>query len=89
MAPDSINTIGGDITVNGRTYRLPRQPVVVVCIDGSEPGYIEGAVEAGIRQVASGTGREVLGRLEDLFWFHDARGQRGHYTKMSLTRGCV
>ncbi|MDP1837816.1 MAG: alkaline phosphatase family protein, partial [Reyranella sp.] len=47
MAPDSINTIGGDITVNGRTYRLPRQPVVVVCIDGSEPGYIEGAVEAG------------------------------------------
>ena len=52
MAPDSINTtnkdIGGDdITVNDRTYRLPRQPVVVVCIDGSEPGYIEGAVEAG------------------------------------------
>ncbi len=47
MAPDSINTIGGDITVNGRTYRLPKQPVVVVCIDGSEPGYIEGAVEAG------------------------------------------
>jgi len=47
MAPDSINTIGGDITVNDRTYRLPKQPVVVVCIDGSEPGYIEGAVEAG------------------------------------------
>lgn len=47
MAPDSINTIGGDITVNGRTYRLPKQPVVVVCIDGSEPGYIEGAVKAG------------------------------------------
>ena len=47
MAPDSINTIGGDITVNGRTYRLPKQPVVVVCVDGSEPGYIERAVEAG------------------------------------------
>ena len=52
MAPDSINTtnkdIGGSgITVNDRTYRLPKQPVVVVCIDGSEPGYIEGAVEAG------------------------------------------
>ena len=47
MAPDSINTIGGEISVNGRTYRLPRQPVVVVCIDGSEPGYIEGAVDAG------------------------------------------
>ena len=48
MAPDSINTIGGEITVNGRAYRLPKQPVVVVCIDGSEPGYIERAVEAGV-----------------------------------------
>jgi phosphonoacetate hydrolase len=47
MAPDSINTTGGEIAVNDRRYRLPRQPVVVVCIDGSEPGYIERAVEAG------------------------------------------
>ncbi|MFN4016667.1 MAG: phosphonoacetate hydrolase [Reyranella sp.] len=48
MAPDSINVSGGDISVNGRSYRLPRQPVVVVCVDGSEPGYIERAVEAGL-----------------------------------------
>lgn len=47
MAPDSINVSGGDISVNGRRYRLPKQPVVVVCVDGSEPGYIERAVEAG------------------------------------------
>ncbi len=47
MAPDSMNVSGGDISVNGRTYRLPKQPVVVVCVDGSEPGYIERAVEAG------------------------------------------
>lgn len=47
MAPDSINVSGGDISVNGRSYRLPGQPVVVVCVDGSEPGYIERAVEAG------------------------------------------
>jgi len=47
MAPDSINRGGGDISVNGRNYRLPKQPVVVVCVDGSEPGYIERAVEAG------------------------------------------
>src|SRR5215475_5241480 len=46
MAPDSL-TPSGEIAVNGRRYRLPRQPVVVVCIDGSEPGYIERAVEAG------------------------------------------
>lgn len=47
MAPDTINTIGGEVTVNSRRYRLPKQPTVVVCIDGSEPGYIERAVEAG------------------------------------------
>ena len=47
MAPDSLNTTGGEIAVNGRRYRLPKQPVVVVCVDGSEPGYIEAAVEAG------------------------------------------
>ncbi len=35
-------------TCNGRTYALPRQPTVVVCIDGSEPGYIEAAVAAGL-----------------------------------------
>ena len=43
---DTISTIG-DVTVNGRTYRLPLRPTVVVCIDGSEPGYIESAVTAG------------------------------------------
>ena len=29
------------VTVNGRDYRFPPLPTVVVCIDGSEPGYIE------------------------------------------------
>jgi phosphonoacetate hydrolase len=47
MAPDSVNTIGGEITVNSRTYKLPKKPTVVVCIDGSEPGYIEETIEAG------------------------------------------
>ena len=36
-----------NVTVNGRTYRQPTRPVVVVCIDGSEPGYIESAVATG------------------------------------------
>jgi len=36
------------VTCNGRSYRFPRQPTVVVCIDGSEPGYIEAAIEAGV-----------------------------------------
>ena len=47
MAPDSINSSSGSIDVNGRRYKLPKQPTVVVCIDGSEPGYIEEAVKAG------------------------------------------
>ena len=47
MAPDSINKAGGEIALNGRRYAFPRRPTVVVCIDGSEPGYIERTVEAG------------------------------------------
>jgi phosphonoacetate hydrolase len=35
------------VSVNGRTYRKPERPVVVVCVDGSEPGYIEQAAAAG------------------------------------------
>lgn len=33
---------------NGRRYQMPRVPTVVVCIDGSEPGYIEAAVAEGL-----------------------------------------
>jgi phosphonoacetate hydrolase len=35
------------VTVNGRTYDWPKQPVVVVCVDGSEPDYTERAIAAG------------------------------------------
>ncbi len=58
------------ISVNGRGYAWPQRPVVIVCIDGSEPGYegsdgggyIERAVEAGCMpftqgMLASGTHR--------------------------------
>jgi len=37
-----------EISVNGRDYRWPQNPVVVVCIDGSEPDYIEQAIAAGV-----------------------------------------
>ena len=40
--------IGATVTANGRSYRFPRTPTVVVCIDGSEPGYIEAAIEKGL-----------------------------------------
>ncbi len=35
------------IAVNGRSYRAPQQPLVVLCIDGCEPDYITQAIEAG------------------------------------------
>lgn len=40
--------VGSDVTVNGRSYRFPQIPTVCVCIDGSEPGYIERAIEKGL-----------------------------------------
>lgn len=36
------------IVVNGRNYRAPTRPTVVICLDGSEPGYIEEAIKAGV-----------------------------------------
>ena len=35
------------IEVNGRSYRLPTRPSVVVCVDGCEPDYIAQAVAGG------------------------------------------
>ena len=39
---------GSSLTVNGTDYRWPDRPVVVVCIDGGDPAYIEHGVAAGI-----------------------------------------
>ncbi|NED97827.1 phosphonoacetate hydrolase [Phytoactinopolyspora alkaliphila] len=50
-----------EILVNGRTYRYPRRPVVVVCIDGSEPHYHEKAIAAGRMPFLS----EMLGKGAD------------------------
>jgi len=36
------------ITVNGRHYRLPTRPLVVVCIDGCEPDYLNQTIQAGL-----------------------------------------
>ncbi|WP_456670723.1 phosphonoacetate hydrolase [Bradyrhizobium sp. USDA 3240] len=36
------------ITVNGRRYDAPTRPTVVICLDGSEPGYVEQAIEASV-----------------------------------------
>jgi len=36
------------VAVNGRTYRWPARPVVVVCLDGSAFEYVERAIAAGV-----------------------------------------
>ena len=35
------------VTANGKSYRWPSAPLVVVCIDGSEPDYTTRAMAAG------------------------------------------
>src|SRR5690242_11366786 len=36
-----------NITVNGKSYAWPKQPLVVVCVDGCEPDYLTRAIAAG------------------------------------------
>jgi phosphonoacetate hydrolase len=51
------------LSVNGRSYRRPSRPVVVVCVDGCENDYLTEAARAG---VAPFVGRMLeTGRLAD------------------------
>jgi phosphonoacetate hydrolase len=43
----SDHSHAASVSVNGRSYKMPPVPTIVICIDGSEPGYIERAIEAG------------------------------------------
>jgi phosphonoacetate hydrolase len=36
------------VTVNNRTYNWPKAPLVVICCDGSEPDYMEIAMQRGL-----------------------------------------
>ncbi|MCC6867769.1 MAG: phosphonoacetate hydrolase [Burkholderiales bacterium] len=42
-----MTTQRNQVSANGRQYRYPTSPVVVVCVDGCEPEYINQAIEAG------------------------------------------
>ena len=35
------------VEVNGRTYRVPRRPTVVIVVDGFDPAYLEHGIAAG------------------------------------------
>jgi phosphonoacetate hydrolase len=58
-----MNSQKTSVSVNGRDYQWPSKPVVVVCIDGSEPDYIEQAVAAGVmpwmQKVVSNQGSDL------------------------------
>jgi len=58
-----MNTQKTSVSVNGRDYQWPSKPVVVVCIDGSEPDYIEQAIAAGVmpwmQKVVSNQGSDL------------------------------
>src|SRR5437762_9847450 len=52
------------IAINGRTYAWPPRPLVVVCVDGCEPDYIEQAFRAGAMPFlapAAAEGTRLLG----------------------------
>ena len=36
------------VNVNGRSYRTPERPTVVICFDGCDPAYIERGIKDGI-----------------------------------------
>lgn len=47
-SPPAVPHRKGAIAVNGRSYRLPSRPVVVVCFDGCDPAYVAAATAAGV-----------------------------------------
>ena len=61
------------VEVNGRRYAWPKQPLVIVCIDGSEPdyegsdggGYMERAAQAGVMPWYSKVRKSGLSTVAD------------------------
>ena len=49
-----------NIEVNGRSYRLPGRPSVVVCVDGCEPDYIAQAVAVPEVRAVAGSEEEAV-----------------------------
>jgi phosphonoacetate hydrolase len=63
-----MKTRSKPVLINGRSYAWPAAPLVVICCDGSEPGYIEEARAAGLmsridRMIARGENRRGLSAM--------------------------
>jgi phosphonoacetate hydrolase len=53
------------IELNGRRYRKPKRPTVVICVDGCDPTYIERGISDGIFPTIGSFGRRgYLGTAE-------------------------
>ena len=46
------------IELNGRRYRMPERPIVVICVDGFDPAYVERGIEDGVLPTLGGFARE-------------------------------
>ena len=44
---EEITSTPATVTVNRRSYRWPTRPLVVVCVDGCEPEYVNQAIASG------------------------------------------
>ncbi|BBK43649.1 phosphonoacetate hydrolase [Allostella vacuolata] len=53
------------VEVNGRRYRAPAQPTVIVCVDGSEPDYTTEAIRAGVMPFLEGALKRGASMLAD------------------------
>lgn len=53
------------IRLNGVDYRFPREPVVVVCIDGGDPAYFERGLAEGILPTVARFMREGFAAVAD------------------------
>jgi phosphonoacetate hydrolase len=47
-ATSSSNDTRQALHVNGRIYQWPKQPTVIICFDGCDPGYLAAASAAGV-----------------------------------------
>jgi phosphonoacetate hydrolase len=54
------------IALNGRTYRHPTRPTVVICADGCDPSYLDAGIAAGLLPTIAGF------REHGIFGFADA-----------------
>jgi phosphonoacetate hydrolase len=54
-----------EVSVNGRCYRVPQRPVVVICFDGCDPAYIERGIADGILPTIAGFQRSGFYAIAD------------------------